>query len=57
MRNKLLAAMPGLKERAKAVIELIESAYFIFAPRPLSLDEKALSLLDNGGKREAGKCG
>lgn len=49
-RNKLLAAMPGLKERAKTLVELIESAYFIFAPRPLSLDEKALGLLGNGGR-------
>ncbi|MFT0893268.1 glutamate--tRNA ligase [Pseudochelatococcus sp. G4_1912] len=49
-RAQFLAAMPGLKERAKTLIELIESAYFIFASRPLALDEKALSLLGNGGQ-------
>lgn len=49
-RAQLTAAMPGLKERAKTLLELIESAYFIFAKRPLALDEKALTLLDNGGR-------
>ncbi|MGV6873723.1 glutamate--tRNA ligase [Pseudochelatococcus sp. B33] len=49
-RAKLTAAMPGLKERAKTLLELIEGAYFIFAERPLALDDKALSLLGNGGR-------
>ena len=37
--------MPGLKERAKTLIELIDSAYFIFADRPLEIDAKAAALL------------
>ncbi|MBB3808447.1 glutamate--tRNA ligase [Pseudochelatococcus contaminans] len=49
-REQLTAAMPGLKERAKTLVELVESAYFIFGQRPLALDEKALSLLGNGGR-------
>ncbi len=49
-RAKLVAAMPGLKERAKTLLELIDGAYFIFASRPLGLDEKALALLENGGR-------
>lgn len=49
-RDKLLTAMPGLKERARTLVELIESAYFIFAARPLALDDKALGLLGNGGR-------
>jgi len=49
-RAQLLAAMPGLKERAKTLIELIDGAGFIFAARPLVLDDKALALLDGEGK-------
>jgi glutamyl-tRNA synthetase len=44
-RAQLLRAMPGLKERAKTLIELIDSARFIFADRPLSLDAKAAAVL------------
>src|SRR5919198_2044349 len=44
-REKLLAAMPGLKERAKTLVELIESAKFLFADRPIPLDDKAAALL------------
>ncbi len=45
VRNKLLAAMPGLKERAKTLVELVESARYVFADRPLALDDKAAVLL------------
>jgi glutamyl-tRNA synthetase len=45
MRRRLLAAMPGLKERAKTLIELIDGAYYIHAGRPLVLDDKAKALL------------
>lgn len=44
-KAKLLAAMPGLKERAKTLVELVDSASFLFAQRPLALDEKAAGLL------------
>ena len=44
-RGQLLRAMPGLKERAKTLIELIDSARFIFADRPLALEAKAAALL------------
>ena len=37
--------MPSLKERAKTLIELIDSAYFIFADRPLEIEPKAAALL------------
>src|SRR6476620_857588 len=46
LRTKLIAAMPGLKERAKTLIELIESAKFLYADRPLALDDKAAGLLN-----------
>jgi glutamyl-tRNA synthetase len=41
LREKLIAAMPGLKERAKTLVELIESARYLYADRPLPLEEKA----------------
>src|SRR6478752_2295247 len=44
-RAQLLQAMPSLKERAKTLIELIDSAYFIFADRPLAIEPKAAALL------------
>jgi glutamyl-tRNA synthetase len=50
-RSQLLAAMPGLKDRAKTLVELAQNAYFIFAERPLALDEKAAALLDEEGRR------
>ncbi|MEG6509647.1 glutamate--tRNA ligase [Methyloligella sp. 2.7D] len=53
-RDKLLRAMPGLKERAKTLIELIDSAGFLFAVRPLALDEKAAKLLDDAGRETLG---
>jgi glutamyl-tRNA synthetase len=45
LRQKLKAAMPGLKERAKTLVELLDGARFIFADRPLVLDDKAAGLL------------
>ncbi len=47
-RVKLLAAMPGLKERAKTLVELFDGAKFLFAKRPLELDEKAVAILAEG---------
>jgi glutamyl-tRNA synthetase len=44
-RAQLLQAMPQLKERAKTLIELIDSSYFIFADRPLIMEPKAAALL------------
>src|SRR6516165_2310398 len=48
LRAKLLAAMPGLKERAKTLVELIESARYVYAERPIAIDDKAQALLDSG---------
>lgn len=49
-KAQLLAAMPGLKERAKTLIELADGAAFLFAQRPLPLDEKAATLLNDAAK-------
>ena len=48
MRAKLLAAMPGLKERAKTLVELLDGAMFLFAERPLVPDAKAGEILAKG---------
>jgi glutamyl-tRNA synthetase len=45
LRNKLMAAMPGLKERAKTLVELFEASRFVWANRPIELDDKAKALL------------
>jgi len=47
---KLERAMPGLKERAKTLIELLDSADYLFVKRPLQPDEKAGKLLDEAGR-------
>ncbi|MDX8434313.1 glutamate--tRNA ligase [Mesorhizobium abyssinicae] len=44
-KAQLLAALPGLKERAKTLVELVDGAGFLFAERPLPVDEKAAALL------------
>ncbi|TIS12453.1 MAG: glutamate--tRNA ligase, partial [Mesorhizobium sp.] len=49
-RAQLLAAMPGLKERAKTLVELVDGAGFLFAERPLRLDEKAAGLLGSDAR-------
>jgi glutamyl-tRNA synthetase len=45
LRQQWLMAMPSLKERAKTLIDLIDGARFLFADRPLKLDDKANALL------------
>jgi glutamyl-tRNA synthetase len=48
--TKLERAMPGLKERAKTLIELLDNAAFLFADRPIALDEAASKVLDRPGR-------
>ena len=45
LRERFQAAMPGLKERAKTLVELLDSAHYLYAQRPLAPDAKALALL------------
>jgi len=45
LRAKLLKAMPGLKERAKTLVELLEQSRFIWSDRPLPMEDKARALL------------
>ncbi|HUB63982.1 MAG TPA: glutamate--tRNA ligase [Methylocella sp.] len=48
LQAKLRAAMPGLKERAKTLIELLDGAHYLIADRPLVLDAKAAAVLGTG---------
>jgi glutamyl-tRNA synthetase len=48
LRVQLAAAMPGLKERAKTLVELVDGARFLHAPRPLDMDAKAQEILAKG---------
>jgi len=45
LRATLIAAMPGLKERAKTLVELFEASRFLWADRPLPLTDQAAALL------------
>ncbi|KFL26468.1 glutamyl-tRNA synthetase [Devosia sp. 17-2-E-8] len=44
-KDTVLAALPELQPRAKTVLELIDLAQFIYAQRPLPIDESASSQL------------
>ena len=44
-RRMLTAAMPGMKERAKTIPQLIEMGAFILDPKPASMDPKADRIL------------
>jgi glutamyl-tRNA synthetase len=54
-RAQLLQAMPDLKQRAKTLVELIDSSYFIFADRPLAIEPKAAALLTPETRQLIGK--
>ena len=44
--DKFAAAIPGLKERSKTLIDFIDGALFLIAPRPLAMEAKAKASLD-----------
>ena len=44
--RKLAAIMPALKPRAKTLLELTDGVAFLFAARPIPVDEAAAKLLD-----------
>jgi glutamyl-tRNA synthetase len=55
VREQVVAALPGLKERAKTLLELVDAASFIWAPRPLTLDDKAVALLNSEARTLLGE--
>ena len=48
--EKLAAALPALRERAKTLKDVVDGAHYLLALRPLALDEKAAKLLDPDAK-------
>ena len=48
LQARLITAMPGLKERARTLVELIDQAYYLYAQRPLVLEAKAEALIKEG---------
>jgi glutamyl-tRNA synthetase len=54
LRATLLAAMPSLKQRAKTLVELMDSARFLWAGRPIVADDKAKALLTPDARRTIG---
>ncbi|WP_372423824.1 glutamate--tRNA ligase [Salinarimonas chemoclinalis] len=50
LRGRLVAAMPGLKERARTLVELLDGAAYLWRARPLAMDEKASRLLDGAAR-------
>jgi len=50
LRQKLIEAMPGLKERAKTLVELFDASRFIWARRPLDPNDQAKALLTDEAK-------
>ena len=51
-KSRLHRGINGLKERAKTLVELSESAFFYIAPRPLQMNEKAEKLLAEDGRQK-----
>ncbi len=49
-RQRLAAAMAGLKQRARTLVDLAESAAFYVQARPLPVDAKAAKLLDDAAR-------
>lgn len=51
-KDWLLAGMPGLKDRAKTLLELAASASFYVRTLPFTYDDKALKLMNKGNAKE-----
>jgi len=49
--DRLARAMPGLKPRAKTLVELVDTARYLFARRPLEMDTKAQKQLTDEARR------
>ena len=54
-QEQLLVAMPGLKEKAKTVHDLIDKSQYIFFSRPLTIDDKALKQLTDDARVKLGE--
>src|SRR6187549_1606376 len=45
LRGKFLAAMPAMKERAKTLVELFDASRFLWANRPIDINDQAKALI------------
>ena len=54
-RERLLKALPGLKPRAKTIVELAEKARFYVAPRPIRSSPDAAKLLTGEARQLLGQ--
>jgi len=54
-KARLIAAMPGLKERAKTLVELAQSAEFLYTDGPRDLDTAAEKLMAGDARATIGK--
>ena len=50
-KSLLIKAMPELKARANTLLQLADGARFLFAERPLDMDDAAAALLDEQARR------
>ena len=50
LRGKFLAAMPAMKERAKTLVELFDASRFLWANRPIEINDQAKALLTDDAK-------
>ncbi len=56
-RARVLALMPGLKERARTLVELAANAAFLVRARPLGMEAKAAALLTPEARTMLGALG
>ena len=49
--ERLIQGLPSLRERAKTLLELVESSLFYALNRPISINDKARKLIDVDGRR------
>ncbi|WP_040486120.1 glutamate--tRNA ligase [Lutibaculum baratangense] len=49
-QERLRIALPGLKERAKTLVELVANAEFLMVDRPIELEPKARDLVSGDGQ-------
>jgi glutamyl-tRNA synthetase len=54
-RARLIQSMPGLKERAKTILELVQSADFLYTDGPRTLDEAAAKILNDDARGVLGR--
>jgi glutamyl-tRNA synthetase len=49
IENMAIQVMPGLTEKAKTLLDVIEGMRFLFESRPIEIDDKKRGMLEKGG--------